>query len=301
MVSIVIVSFRSSEVLNQCLENLLEQLGPTDEIVIIENSGDTLILEWPYLSDIRVTAKVNKGNVGYTAACNQGVTLARNNWILLLNPDVIPHENALIEIRSVLKRKKEEEVMCVELTNQDGSRQNYYRRFPTVRALLVMFFIPSHKQDSFASYRRYTYSKDFDCRNSFEQPPGAGLLISKRNTLDEDFFVYGSDLFFCWQIVQRSGREVELIPAKFFHLRGQGGTASSPELADALRIESALGFSTFFFKSKQYLRFLTWNLFFTFLEFGGITLELLSGNSPRSKFRRFVAFILRKPWLKSAT
>jgi GT2 family glycosyltransferase len=301
MVSIVVVSFRSSEVLGTCLENLIGQLSNTDEVIVIENSGDSKILQLPQMRDDKVVTIINTINTGYTAACNQGISMSKNNWILLLNPDAIAANNAIDRLKESLAFRRKDELLCVELVNPDGSRQDYYRRFPSVRALLVMFFLPSSVRNHFHSYKRYTYHKEFTTRISFEQPPGAGLVISKRHQLDEDFFVYGSDLHLCWQYVKHSGQEISILPSKFYHLRGQGGTASSPDLADALRIESALGFSRFFLKSKQYLRFFAWNVLYASLEFGGITKELLSGNSPRNKSRRFIAFIRRESWLRNTT
>jgi GT2 family glycosyltransferase len=301
MISIVIVSFRSSVVLKRCLESLIPQLASTDEVIVIENGGDQEILKWPLMRDERVIVKLNEGNLGYSFACNQGLEKAKNQWVLLLNPDAIPLVDSISLLKEFLRNCNSEEIYCVELVNEDGTRQDYYRRFPSVRALLSMFFLPVRLSQHIASYKRYTYYKEFDSRTSFEQPPGAGLVVPKLRTLDEDFFVYGSDLFLCWKFVTEMRQEITLIPAKFYHMRGYGGTASSKDLADVLRIESALGFSMFFYKTKQFSRYIAWNVLFVLFEIFGILFVPQSWMIRKKKARRTSAFIKRKSWLASST
>lgn len=270
MISFVIVSFRSTSVLAQCLDSLSSQLGEGDEVLVIENSQDERVAEISLFSEDNFILVVNPKNVGYSKGCNQGIQMAVNDHVLLLNPDTIPKSDAIAALKSSLKTKEKDALYAVELVNPDGSRQDYYRRFPNVRALLVMFFLPSRFHSRFKSYKHYTYSKDYLSRKTFQQPPGAGLVVPKDAQLDEDFFVYGSDLMLCWEFAQKKRREVDLLPAQFIHLRGQGGTSSSPDLADWLRIESARGFSLFFAKSGQKTRLWLWFLCFTGLEFIGI-------------------------------
>ena len=283
MISIVIVSFRSTSVLAQCLDSLSSQLGEGDEVLVIENSQDERAAEISLFSKDNFIVVVNPENVGYSKGCNQGIQMAVNDHVLLLNPDTIPKSDAIAALKSSLKTKEKDALYAVELVNPDGSRQDYYRRFPNVRALLVMFFLPSRFHSRFKSYKHYTYSKDYLSRKTFQQPPGAGLVVPKDAQLDEDFFVYGSDLMLCWEFAQKKRREVDLLPAQFIHLRGQGGTSSSPELADWLRIESAKGFTLFYLKSGQISRRVTWAFCFVFLEFCGL---IRFGGDPIQRARR---------------
>ena len=45
MISIVIVSFRSTSVLAECLEALKPEIGEEDEVIVIENSQDDRVAE----------------------------------------------------------------------------------------------------------------------------------------------------------------------------------------------------------------------------------------------------------------
>lgn len=300
MISVVIVSFRSSAILVNCADSVLAQLSEFDELIVIENSGDKQLLQEPFVRDHRVSIKINPINQGYTVGCNQGLSLAGNDHVLLLNPDTVPQAGAFDQLKAHLSTKRSS-VYCVELLNEDGSRQDYYRRFPSVRALLVMFFAPSGIQNHFSSYRHYTYFGELDKKSAFQQPPGAGLVVSKNHRLDEDFFVYGSDLQFCWEIFQKNHLPIEMLPAKFYHARGQGGTASSTELADALRVESAKAFALYYKKTGQNRRHVAWNLFYILFEIIGIIKVGHSAVQRKQKTRRLIAFVFSEPWLEKIT
>lgn len=291
MISVVIVSFRSTSVLSQCLRELVSELGEGDEVIVIENSQDSRVAKFPFFTRPNFALIVNKENVGYSKACNQGIQMAVNEQILLLNPDTIPKRGAFDDLRTLLRTNERNSLYAVELINPDGSRQDYYRRFPGVWSLLIMFFVPSTMQTRFRAYRDYTYASDYLSRNSFEQPPGAGLIIPKTIRLDEDFFVYGSDLMVCWDFVRKNNQEVVLLPVQFIHFRGQGGTSSSPDLADWLRCESAIGFALFFAKSGQLTRRMLWVITYVAIEGAGILYYLFDTVERIRRIRRLQAFL----------
>ena len=291
MISIVIVSFRSTSVLAQCLEALSSELGEGDEVIVIENSQDHSVAELREFTLKNFTLQINPENIGYSKGCNQGIQIAANEQVMLLNPDTIPKEGAIHRLKNFLETREKDGLYAVELINPDGFRQDYYRRFPSVRALLIMFFVPKQFQSQFHAYRHYTYSSDYLSRTSFEQPPGAGLVVPKTTQLDEDFFVYGSDLMLCWEFAHKQKRDVALLPAQFIHLRGQGGTSSSPELADWLRVESARGFSQFYGKSGQSTNRVTWMMSFALFEFLGIVRHLFHPAQRTRRFRRLYSFL----------
>jgi GT2 family glycosyltransferase len=273
---------------------LSSEIGEGDEVIVVENSQDHRVAESPEFARDNFTLVVNHENLGYSKGCNQGIRMASNDQVLLLNPDTLPKAGAVDALKNVLKTKDKCSLYAVELINPDGSRQDYYRRFPSVRALFIMFFIPTRFQSRFRAYNNYIYSQDYLTRNSFEQPPGAGLVVPNTARLDEDFFVYGSDLMLCWEFAKNQNKEVTLLPVQFVHFRGQGGTSSSPDLADWLRVESAKGFAKFYSKSDQVFRQYVWIFGFGVMEFLGL---LRFANHPLQRVRRkkrLVSYVFNK-------
>ena len=89
--TIVIVSFKSGEILHRCLESIHKDL----QIIVIENSIDNnfkIELETKYKN---VKCFLPKQNLGYGAGNNLGINLAKSNYVLILNPDTILYENTI--------------------------------------------------------------------------------------------------------------------------------------------------------------------------------------------------------------
>ncbi len=88
-VSVTIVTYNSGRYIKRCLESVLAQKGPQFEVIVIDNNstdGTRDILEQ---YEDRCTIIYNGRNAGFAAAQNQAIRLARGNWVLTLNPDVL--------------------------------------------------------------------------------------------------------------------------------------------------------------------------------------------------------------------
>ena len=104
LVSVTVVTYNSGRFIKRCLESVLEQKYRDLEVVIVDNAstdGTVDILE--QFAD-RCRIYYNDGNEGFAAAQNQAIALARGDWVLTLNPDVLLLPNfiqALVEAGQV--------------------------------------------------------------------------------------------------------------------------------------------------------------------------------------------------------
>src|ERR1700676_2665696 len=100
LVSVTIVTYNSGRFIKRCLESVLEQKYPSLEVIVIDNAstdGTVDILE-QFTDQCRIF--YNDENIGFAAAQNQAIRLARGEWVLTLNPDVLLLPNfiqALVE------------------------------------------------------------------------------------------------------------------------------------------------------------------------------------------------------------
>lgn len=93
MVSVTLVTYNSGRFIKRCLESVLEQKYPHLEVVIVDNAstdGTVDILE-QFAGRCRIY--YNESNLGFAAAQNQAIELAKGDWILTLNPDVLLQAN----------------------------------------------------------------------------------------------------------------------------------------------------------------------------------------------------------------
>src|SRR2546425_3497071 len=89
VVSVTIVTYNSGRFIKRCLESVLAQKYPYQEIIVIDNNstdGTADILEQ---FEDRCTIVYNEENIGFAAAQNQAIGLSSGQWVLTLNPDVL--------------------------------------------------------------------------------------------------------------------------------------------------------------------------------------------------------------------
>jgi GT2 family glycosyltransferase len=89
LVSITIVTYNSGRFIKRCLQSVLAQGYRYKEVIVVDNAstdGTVAILEQ---FEDRCRVVFNDKNVGFAAAQNQAINLARGEWVLALNPDVL--------------------------------------------------------------------------------------------------------------------------------------------------------------------------------------------------------------------
>ena len=100
LVSVTLVTYNSGRFIKRCLDSVLEQKYSFKEIIVIDNNsidGTADILEQ---FEDRCRVVYNQENVGFAAAQNQAIGMAKGEWVLALNPDVLLLPNfigALVE------------------------------------------------------------------------------------------------------------------------------------------------------------------------------------------------------------
>ncbi len=87
-VSVTIVTYNSGRFIKRCIESVLAQRYPKEIIVVDNNSTDGTVDILEQFED-RCRIVYNEENVGFAAAQNQAIRMARGAWILTLNPDVL--------------------------------------------------------------------------------------------------------------------------------------------------------------------------------------------------------------------
>ncbi len=227
--SVIIVSYNVKEFLQQCImsvHNSIDHL--THEIIVIDNNsvdGTPNIIAQRY-PNVKLIA--NPINRGFAAACNQGLKLARGRFILLLNPDTMLQEDTIPTMIQFLQEHPEVGAAGCKILNPDGTLQLACRRsFPTpavaipkVLGLSTLF----PKSKAFARYN-LTYLNP-DQITEVDAVSGSFLFFrrdvyEKIGGLDEDFFLYGEDLDFCYRIKQAGWKIYYLPTTKIIHYKGE--------------------------------------------------------------------------------
>ena len=127
--SVIIVSYQVRHYLAQCLDSLQRALKDLEsEVIVVDNhsSDDTVAYIRKNYSWVRVIA--NNHNLGFAKANNIALRLAKGEYVLFVNPDVVVAENTVKECVDVLAEHPETGALGVCMLNRDGTRALESRR-----------------------------------------------------------------------------------------------------------------------------------------------------------------------------
>lgn len=114
-VTVVLVTYNSAGV----VANALDSLPPESRVICIDNAsrdGTSSVLARYPVEIVR-----NRENVGYGRACNQGAGMARSNFLLIMNPDVVLKPGAVAALLAASERYPDAAVFLPSTEDADGN------------------------------------------------------------------------------------------------------------------------------------------------------------------------------------
>lgn len=224
-VSVVVVTFRSREIVGACLESLQEP--SPGMVVVVENaSGDgTPAFVRERFPSVRVLEL--ERNVGFGAAANAGVELAETRYVLVLNPDARPLDDALASLRACASAQANAAVVVPALVDADGHPQPSRIGYPTPR------WTGSPAVTSFPRRRLARADSGFAV--------GAALFLRRDafrsvGGFDPAYFLFYEEVDLCLRLEQ-AGWEIASCPAAT--VRHSGGASTRRDWPESYRRQLA--------------------------------------------------------------
>ncbi|MEG1847134.1 MAG: glycosyltransferase [Lachnospiraceae bacterium] len=120
--SIIILSYNQLSYTKQCLESIRRYTRDIEyEIIIVDNASNAETIQ--YLDTIEdIILLKNPSNMGFAGGCNQGIAIAKGDYILLLNNDTIVTHRWLFNMVTYLEEHREID-MIGPLTNATVGKQ----------------------------------------------------------------------------------------------------------------------------------------------------------------------------------
>ncbi|MCK9424703.1 MAG: glycosyltransferase [Ignavibacteriaceae bacterium] len=233
--SIIIVNYNVKEFLQNLLTSLFKAVANlTSEIIIVDNGSDDGSVEMLRDKFPQITLIANKENLGFSKANNLGLKIAKGKFLLLLNPDTIVQEDTFEKLIKFFNQQQDAGMTGCKILNPDGTLQLACRRsfpgpwtsFCKVSGLSALF--PNSRL-----FARYNLTF-MDENQSYEVDAISGSFMMVRREvfekiggLDEQFFMYGEDLDWCYR-VQKSGWRVYYVhETTIIHYKGESTKRSS--------------------------------------------------------------------------
>ncbi len=135
--SIVIVTYKSSEYLSRCIRSVYQAAqGFSFEIIVVDNDSrdhlaDLVRAEFPEVKVIE-----NKKNEGFARGVNQGVSLSSGRYLTILNPDTQLHPGTLKVLLTFLEKHPSDCIVGAHTLDEWGRSTPSCRSLPHIGNIL---------------------------------------------------------------------------------------------------------------------------------------------------------------------
>ena len=240
--SIVIVSWNTRGILHDCLSSVYEETNNVSfEVIVIDNastdgSGEMVKSEFP-----QVILLENRKNRGFAAANNQGITIAKGRYVLLLNSDTVILDNAIARTVAFADAHTDAAVVGCRVLNPDRTLQRTCFMFPSILNMLLSssYLYKLFSKSKFFGRERMTWWDRSDVRG-VDVVTGCLMLVRREaieqvGGMDEQFFMYGEETDWCYRF-KEAGWKVMFTPcAEIIHLGGASSRQKQSEMILQLR------------------------------------------------------------------
>ncbi len=238
LVTIVIVSYNTRQLTLNCIQSVLEQgSGITQQIIVLDNasrdgSADAIALQFPDVELIR-----SSDNHGFAKGNNIAALQARGEYILLLNPDTIVLNQAIVRLIEFAERTPDAKVWGGRTLREDMSLnkgscwrfQSLWTIFSSSLGLPMLF----PKSDFFNAEAYGDWQRDAE--RQVEIVTGCLLLVRRTfweelRGFDEKFFIFAEEADLCYRAHELGAKPMITPSATIVHLCGASTTVRADKL-----------------------------------------------------------------------
>ena len=230
--SVVIVTFKSDQVIHDCIKSIPDQV----KIIIVDNSNDKKFKENIEKKYKNVECILSPNNIGMGPGNNLGLKYVETDYAFILNPDVILEQNTIQEIIDGSKSIDSFAILAPLSTN------NRYPNFKINKKDKNLVNTSSvFKVKSVDGYAMVLNLKKINQLKSFEN----------KNYFDENFFLYLENDDLCKRIIDNN-ENIFIVPkARINHL---GAKAVNEKYSYEIELSRNWHWiwSKFYFNKKHY-------------------------------------------------
>lgn len=227
--SVIIVNYNVKYFLEQCLASVQHAIQGIDaEVIVVDNKSVDGSVEMVREKFPAVTCIANTENTGFSKANNQGMRLAKGEYILLLNPDTVVKEDTFKKVIAFMDAHEDAGGLGVLMVDGKGKMLPESKRgLPTPETSFYKIFglgriFPKSKRFN----RYYLGHLSNNETHEIEILSGAFMFMRKAaldqvGLLDEAFFMYGEDIDLSWRIIQGGWKNYYFPETSIIHYKGE--------------------------------------------------------------------------------
>ena len=184
--SILIVNYNTKDLTSRCIESIYSTFRGDFEIIVVDNNSVDNSVKFLKENFPEVIIIENQENEGFGRANNRGVAIAKGEYILLLNSDIVVQDETIEKCLNYIEKHLEIGALGCKLLNEDLSEQKS-----------VYYYIDEYsgilKENIFLDKIKLYTPKEI------KAIMGAFMLFKKEDFIkvggfDPDFFLYSEEL-----------------------------------------------------------------------------------------------------------
>ena len=237
-VSIIIVNYNTCALTRNCLKSVFEQTKDIDfEVIVSDNGSKDGSIEMIKQEFPKVILIENNANLGFGAANNRGLKVAKGEYIFYLNSDTILLNNAVKFFYDYWENSQNKDTIGALGGNLLDEKQQItisYGNFPTKGKELYYFlrkmFIANVKL--FLSFLHVNYTQNKKNKTytykvgGVDFVSGANLFVKNNEYayFDERFFLYYEETNLELQLMKKGLSRIIIDGPQIIHLHGKSDT-----------------------------------------------------------------------------
>lgn len=275
--SIIIVNFRTYELTKNSINSiLLSNPNFTYNVIIVDNKSDDGSLEklektfFKEVKNHKIIFIKNSSNMGFAYANNLAIKKSTSKYVLLLNSDTIIKGDVLTQCLNYIKNYPDVGALGCKVSLPNGELDKACKRsFPNpINSFYKLFHIPNKNSD----INNYNLD-DLDNNGVYEIDclVGAFMLvkmevINQVGLLDEDYFMYGEDIDWCYRIKESGWKIIYFGKSEIIHYKGSSSKKS-------FKLVYEFHKSMYIFYKKHYTK--KYSIIVNFIVYIGIFLQFI--------------------------
>jgi GT2 family glycosyltransferase len=229
-VTVIIVNYNVKYFLEVCLHSVLRAAdGLGVEVIVVDNNSVDSSCDMVREFFPSVTLIENKENTGFSRANNQGVAVARGEYILFLNPDTVMPEDFFVKTTAYLDAHPEAGSLGPRLIDGKGQfAPDAKKSFPSLSVALFKTLGLGRvfkKSDYFNRY--YAVHVGEHETAPVDVLSGCCMMVRKSameqagGPFDEDYFMYCEDVDLSYRIEKAGFKNIYFPEVDLIHYKGE--------------------------------------------------------------------------------
>ncbi len=228
-ISVIIVNYNVRHFLEQCLVSVFRALEDIDhEVIVVDNNSTDGSVSLIKRKFPEVKLIVNRENIGFGAANNKALKIAKGRYILLLNPDTVIEESTIRQCVDFMEEHPDAGAAGVKMIDGKGRfLPESKRALPDPATAFYKIFGISRVFPHSGRFNKYYLGNlSEDVIQKIEVLTGAFFftrkeILDKVGFFDESFFMYGEDIDLSYRIL-KEGYSIYYLPEpSIIHYKGE--------------------------------------------------------------------------------